>query len=249
MDLIKKLTGYINIIIFQLQYKYLFSGSIVIIKPGSTCRIAKNVKILNSKITVCPGSTLEIQDHTKINKAIIYVEGSLSIEPDCIIENGDSPGKASILIHDGGALEIYHHTRLRCKIWIRYGGKVKIGKYTNINEGTEIRCDEQVQIGDYCMISYNCVIWDTNTHNIYPDEERRRLTTNYYPKFGHEIEKPRTAKIYIGNDCWIGREAVILKGVTIKNSVVVGYRTMLSKGIIEDNKTVIQEISYRILDK
>ncbi|KAA6436762.1 acyltransferase [Dyadobacter flavalbus] len=249
MDLIRKLTGYINIIIYQLQYKYLFSGSIVIVKPGSSCYIERNVKIVNSKITVCSGSTLEIKKNTKINKAVLYVEGKLTVEPDCIIENGDSPGKATILIYNGGLLEIDNNTRLRCKIWIRYGGKVKIGKYTNINEGTEIRSDDQIHIGDFCMISYNCVIWDTNTHNIYPDEERRKLTVNYYPKFGHEIEKPKTAKIYIGNDCWIGREAVILKGVTIKNSVVVGYRTMLSKGIIEDNKTVIQDISYRVLDK
>ena len=245
----KKLFEYINILVFQLQYKYLFSRSIVIVKKGSYCQIDKNVKIKNSKVTVCSGSTLEIERNTIINKTNIYVEGKLKVGPECIIENGDSPGKATLLIYNGGELDVDNNTRLRCKIWIRYGGKVKIGQYTNINEGTEIRSDEAISIGDYCMISYNCVIWDTNTHNIYPDEQRRRLTTMHYPKFGHEIEKPKTAKIYIGNDCWIGREAVILKGVTIKNSVVVGYRTMLSKGVIEDNKTVVQQVSYKILDK
>lgn len=245
----KKLLEYINIIIFQLQYKYLLSGSVVILKKGSRSRIDKNVKISNSKITVTPGSTLEIENGTVINKTIIYVEGTLRFAPNCIIENGDSPGKATLLIYNGGELQVANNTRLRCKIWIRYGGKVKIGQYTNINEGTEIRSDEGISIGDYCMISYNCVIWDTNTHNIYPDEQRRKLTTDHFPKFGHEIEKPKTAKIHIGNDCWIGREAVILKGVTIKNSVVIGYRTMLSKGIIEDHKTVVQQVSYKILDK
>lgn len=245
----KKLLEYINIIIFQLQYKYLLSGSVIILQKGSRSKINKNVKIRNSKITVTSGSTLEIKNGTVINKTIIYVEGKLTFAPNCIIENGDSPAKATLLIYNGGELQVENNTRLRCKIWIRYGGKVKIGQYTNINEGTEIRSDEGISIGDYCMISYNCVIWDTNTHNIYPDEQRRKLTIGYFPKFGHEVEKPRTARIHIGNDCWIGREAVILKGVTIKNSVVIGYRTMLSKGVIEDNKTVVQQVSYKVLNK
>ena len=44
-----------------------------------------------------------------------------------------------------------------------------------------LRADEQITIGDYNQISYNVMIWDTNTHNIYTPSKRRELTEKYYP--------------------------------------------------------------------
>lgn len=58
------------------------------------------------------------------------------------------------------------------RFWIRYNANVRIGNYNNINERSWLRADEQITIGDYNQISYNVMIWDTNTHNIYtPSKE------------------------------------------------------------------------------
>ena len=65
---------------------------------------------------------------------------------------------------------------------------VRIGNYNNINERSWLRADEQITIGDYNQISYNVMIWDTNTHNIYTPSKRRELTEKYYPFFGYEYE-------------------------------------------------------------
>lgn len=71
-----------------------------------------------------------------------------------------------------GSLDIGHHNRFMNRFWIRYNANVRIGNYNNINERSWLRADEQITIGDYNQISYNVMIWDTNTHNIYtPSKE------------------------------------------------------------------------------
>ena len=125
---------------------------------------------------------------------------------------------------------------------MRFRSDLKIGRYTNVNEGSEIRVDEKVTIGDFNQISYNVNIWDTNTHNIYPKDERRKIAVENYPIFGYEYEKPKTKAIKIGSDCWLGKEVTILKGVELGDNVIVGYRTILSNCKIEDSHKVFSKI-------
>ena len=136
---------------------------------------------------------------------------------------------------------------MRCSIWIRFKGKVAIGSRNAINEGTEIRCDHEVKIGDYNQISYNCTIWDTNTHNLYKAEERRRITDEQYPDFGLEFEKPKTSPVNIGNDCWIGRNASILKGGMLADKCIVGYGTLITNFSAPKNSTIINEPVIKII--
>lgn len=145
-------------------------------------------------------------------------------------------------IVNGGTLVVGSHTKLACqRLWIRFGGKCKIGDYTNVNDGTEIRTDENVYIGSFCRISYNNRIWDTNTHNIYSQDIRRKMTIDYFPSFGREFEKPITKPVKIGDGCWLGERVAILKGCTLEDNVIVGFNTTISNRHIMENNIVVQE--------
>ena len=236
----------INILFRQLKFKYLFSGSLVRIDKSSVFTIGESVSIRKSKITLAPGSKLHIDKGASINNVNLFVDGEVCIGSDSIIEKGESSLPVKIYIRQKGKLVCGNNSRLRCNIIIRFGGNVIIGNYTNINEGTEIRSDEIVNIGSYNQISYNCVIWDTNTHNIYDYEKRRKIAEDFFPAFGHEYEKPKVKPVFIGDDCWIGREAAILKGATVGDRSIIGFRTVIVNCHIDKDMTVVNTINNTI---
>jgi acetyltransferase-like isoleucine patch superfamily enzyme len=231
----------------ELNFKFLKYNSIVRNENNSKILIAKNVKISNSYIFVTKGSTLVIEKGCDIKNLNLFVNGKVTIGENNIIDNGYCISKLRISVNGTFILGAYN--RIRSIIWIRFNGKLVIGSHNNINEESEIRCDEKITIGSYNQISYKCMIWDTNTHNIYSDEKRRELTDKFYPIFGYEYEKPKTKALKIGDDCWIGREAALLKGVELKNSSIVGFRTTLSNCSIEKNKIVVSKSENLILER
>lgn len=244
-----------------IKWQYLLQGSIVLVQKGGKLHIEKNCTISQSTIKVASGCSLSVSSGTKIkhSKLIITtkdssiqtgkcclidhcqinVTGTLCLGDENILEKGYSHRYFSI--NTNGKILIGNRNRLRGRIWLRYNGTLNIGNYNNINEDSEIRCDESVTIGSYNQISYECIIWDTNTHCIYPAKERRVLAESKYPSFGFEFERPKTKAVSIGNDCWIGKRASILKGTSIGDRCIIGYGTTLSNQSIPNNRTVIEK--------
>lgn len=163
-----------------------------------------------------------------------FVQGRNALRPYFNITNGD--------IHIGD------HNVIRADFWVRFGGQVHIGQYNCINERTEIRCDESVTIGSFNMISYDCSIWDTNTHCQYDIEIRRAKTIKDFPIIGKETERPKTKPIIIGDDCWVGKYATLLKGTTLNNQVTIGVRTLVSNREIPCGAKVVS-VSLRVVEK
>ena len=225
----------------EIKWLYKCSGSKVRVLTGSIFTVASDVRILNSTVFVNRDSSLTLSEGVVLSGVNLYVKGHVTIGAHTTLSDGT-------YTIDEGSLIIGHHTRLSLRrIWVRFGGKVEIGDYTNINDRSEIRSDECVQIGSYCQISYDINIWDTNTHKIYPTEKRRVIAEKYWPYFGKEVERPVTKPIVIGNDCWIGEKASILKGTTLGDGTIVGYNTLISNKTIPAGSKVIQKAELTII--
>ena len=87
-----------------------------------------------------------------------------------------------------------------------------------------------LQIGSFCSISAGVQIFLGGEHRVdwvttYPFnilwEEAHHIT-------GHPKSK---GDVHIGNDVWIGREAIIMSGVTIGDGAVIGARTVVTKDV------------------
>ena len=230
----------------NVHLKYLFHGNYVHSPSSAFLSISPSASLHNVKIYVSPGAKLEIGEYVVINNTIICVEkGECVINDRCII-GPSNRNRTTQLIINNGKLFVEHHTKLSLeRIWVRFGGLVKIGCYTNINADGEIRCDETVTIGSYNQISYGVRIWDTNTHSILSKEERRKVTETHYPYYGYESSKPKTSPVCIGDDCWIGEKASILKGTKLGDEIIVGYNCLLSGQEIP-NKSVV--VTKSVLD-
>ncbi|WNZ27676.1 acyltransferase [Leptolyngbya sp. NK1-12] len=94
------------------------------------------------------------------------------------------------------------------------GAHLEIGDYSFINEGVRIWASTQVVIGSYAKIGDRVTIYDTDLHEITPNEWRY-------------------ASVHIGSNVWIGTGAVILPGVKIGNHSVVGAGSIVTKEIPE----------------
>lgn len=228
---------------FRIGIKYSFHNVVIKGDANSVIHISPSVRLRNVNIYMSGKSSLVILDNVNIANVNIHIEGEAYIGKGTNIYGDDNRRNFIVL---NGSFKCGDNNRLQSNIRIRFGGVFNIGSYNNINGDSEIRCDESITIGDFNQISYNVMIWDTNTHNIYSAERRREITKK--EGIGHEYEKPKTAKVVIGSDCWIGKGASILKGVTLSDRCVVGFHTLLTDTLIPANTTVVTQISYKMFE-
>lgn len=207
---------------------------------GAKVSIGQHVSIRNSKIEVT-GGELIVEDGVNISDYEITVTRGcrLHIGADCYLERGDNWRNPFIILWDASSLKVANNNRLRCDVMCRFGGQCEIGEYNCLNERTEIRCDESVKIGTFNMISYNCRIWDTNTHAFYADDTRRRMTREKFPNIGSEKDKPVTSPVVIGDDCLLGEECVILKGSMVGNKCIIGVRSVAAGVLIPERSMAV----------
>ncbi|MBF0553510.1 MAG: acyltransferase [Nitrospirae bacterium] len=104
------------------------------------------------------------------------------------------------------------------------GGTVTIGSHTSIANNTTIMAIKEITIGRKCFIAPRCFFVDFN--HIFSDR-------NLYIKDQYDYgEEQRTAKsIIIEDDCWLGANVIVLKGVTIGRGSVVGAGSLVTKSI------------------
>lgn len=98
--------------------------------------------------------------------------------------------------------------------WIRLGDHSGIGVNCEMN-GTK---DGVIAIGDHVMMGPNVVIYTRNHETARTDIPMQEQ--------GHAAPLP----VNIGNDVWIGRNAIILPGATIGDGVIIGAGAVVPKG-------------------
>lgn len=100
----------------------------------------------------------------------------------------------------------------------RAGAALRIGADFGMTGGS-IVCEERIEIGDRVFVGANCVISDTDFHPL--DPVLRQLT----PQAG------ATAPVVIGDDVFIGMQTLVLKGVRIGASSVIGAGSVVTRDI------------------
>ena len=88
--------------------------------------------------------------------------------------------------------------------------ELTIGDHTFVGGSTVFAAAKKIKIGQYCYIAGGVYITDNDGHPL--DAKKRR---NNEPPLKNEVKE-----VEIGDDVWIGRQAIILKGVTIGDRVL-----------------------------
>ena len=103
------------------------------------------------------------------------------------------------------------------------GSFISIGDGTSIGKSATIVALEfaKIRIGSNCLFSSNISIRNSDSHSIID------LRDNYRRNAARDIT--------IGNHVWLGENVTVLKGVEICDDVVIGNRSMLTKGCYQSN--------------
>ncbi len=102
---------------------------------------------------------------------------------------------------------------------IRQIPKIFIGDSCTIMYRFQCNAAESVRIGNNVLIASNVLITDSD-HILEPGGIPVTINNRY-------ISKP----VIIEDNCWIGQNAVILKGVTVGHDSIVGANSVITKSI------------------
>ena len=110
-------------------------------------------------------------------------------------------------------------------------GEIRIGKYVAL-QCTRFICNDLIELGDHCMVSWGAVITDSwITDDSVTPEMRRSMLVNAAASQHRHLEFSQPKKITIGENVWIGFEAIILPGVTIGRGAIVGSKSVVSEDV------------------
>lgn len=111
-------------------------------------------------------------------------------------------------------------------------GSIDIGDLVYIGDDVIISTRERIRIGARTMVAHGVQIFDNDSHPLDPRDR--------HADYLNLIEgRPRThlipsAPVEIGEDCWLGANSIVLKGVTIGDRSVVAAGSVVTTDIGED---------------
>lgn len=168
-----------------------------------------------------------ISDDFNIKRITIQAENSIVNADQFLLIDGKY-NLIPIIIVISSNLNIGSNVNIKCKLDCR-NSTFTLGNNIFINHGSEVRCHNSISIGSNVLISYECLIFDTNTHSIFTNDRLVEIEQGF-PNSTKQSEqtRPKTAPIFIGDNVWIGMRAAVLKGSRIGNKSVVGLMTVVS---------------------
>ena len=125
---------------------------------------------------------------------------------------------------------LHNHCWPEGQIYVEGDGCVEMHPYSKIGSTTKILCVNKVIIGAYTAIADGTTICDNNNHPISPSfRKQMRLTPvgDDMRMWKHSANAP----IIIGQNCWIGTNVRICKGVTIGDNSVVAACSVVTKDV------------------
>tara|TARA_B100000780_G_C21087953_1_gene438346 strand:+ start:389 stop:1012 length:624 start_codon:yes stop_codon:yes gene_type:complete len=145
-------------------------------------------------------------------------------------------GEIDIRTRENGSISFDDNVKIEsnCRFVAAREGKILIGKNTCITTGAIFNGGADLIIGENCIFGPR-ITFNANEHNFKKD-----MNINEQG-FTHK-------SILVGNDCWVGANVVVAKGVSISNKSIIGANSFVNKDTEENSINAgspAKKIGYR----
>lgn len=104
---------------------------------------------------------------------------------------------------------------LDTKLYIEKNANFENGAWCTVSTMTKIYCTKMISFGDFVQIGDECMILDTNFHDLYDVEK--------------EMTIPKSGAIYLGSYLYIGLRTTIKSGTVLQNNAMVASNSLCNK--------------------
>ncbi|MGB0064627.1 MAG: acyltransferase [Terracidiphilus sp.] len=99
--------------------------------------------------------------------------------------------------------------------------EIRIGNRTFIGHGCQFSAAKSIVIGDDVLIAGGCWILDYSAHPLNPEQ---RIA-------GLQVDPGDVRPVCIGDKVWLGKDTIVLPGVTIGEGAVIGAGAVVTKDV------------------
>lgn len=107
--------------------------------------------------------------------------------------------------------------------------RLEIGEQSLVGSGTIIDCAHSITVSDHVLISYGCIIADSDNHSL--SYSKRKDDLERWRTGTHDWSTVACKPVHIEKGAWIGARSIILKGVTVGEGAVVGMGSVVTKDV------------------
>lgn len=109
-------------------------------------------------------------------------------------------------------------------------GEIIVGDNVYLGDDTVISSAERVEIGAYTMLAHGAQIYDNDSHPM-EAAQRERDQLIAVGRMQGERSNIGHASVIIGDHCWLGTNAIVLKGVRIGPGTVVAASSVVASDL------------------
>ena len=142
------------------------------------------------------------------------------------------PGAACNNSGSKECVQIGEHCTVAALFQALCGGCITVGPDTYIGPGTVIQSKESITIGRGVIIANNVLILDNNNHPVDPQMRQKMSQCEDFlrdPLWSWQYAD--SAPVVIEDNVWIGRDARIMKGVTVGKGSIVALGAIVTKDV------------------
>lgn len=107
--------------------------------------------------------------------------------------------------------------------------EIVIGDGVFIGPETTLFCYDKMTLGNDIMISWGCTFIDTNAHSLNAHERRNDVRDFIKGPQYKNWENVKHSPVYIKDNCWVGFNSIITKGVTLEEGTIIGCGSVVTK--------------------
>jgi acetyltransferase-like isoleucine patch superfamily enzyme len=143
---------------------------------------------------------------------------------DQLVFNGSIRKARDASVFVGNDCAIYGAMICNCA-----GASITLGDRCFVNSGCVLDSSVRITIGSDVLMARDVLVFDHNSHSLAWEERRNDLKAHLQGGGAKDWSVVAMAPVVVGERCWIGARAIILKGVSLGPGCVVGAGAVVTK--------------------